>query len=244
LKFKAYALQFESAPCAFERNYSTLLALLNFCSPNSLVVIPEVAATGFCYERKEEAVRFSAKVFEELLSFSKGLSLTVVITGFEVINGKLFNSVKVFDRGREVLSRPKVKLFLPGGEGEHFTAGSLEELKVAETSVGVLAPVICFELRFYEVLKRLKELGGEVFPVPAQWGRARREHWEVLLKARAVELQRFFVGANGTGEMAGSSAIVDPWGRVLAQAKDSLGVIEGEVNLSVIAQVEKKLPLE
>jgi predicted amidohydrolase len=59
-----------------------------------------------------------------------------------------------------------------------------------------------------------------------------------------VELQRFFVGANGTGEMAGSSAIVDPWGRVLARAEDALGVIEGEVNLSVIAQVEKKLPLE
>ena len=243
-RFKAYALQFESSPCSFERNYSTLLTLLNFCAPNSLVVIPEVAATGFCYERKDEAVRFTEKVFSELLDFSRGLSLTVVITGFELINGKLFNSVKVFDRGREVLSRPKVKLFLPGGEGEHFSAGSLEELNVAETSVGVLAPVICFALRFYGVLKRLKELGGEVFTVPAQWGRARREHWEVLLRARPVEFQRFFVGANGSGkEMAGSSAIVDSWGRVIAQSKDGIAVIEGEVNLSLIEHVEKKLPL-
>jgi len=243
-RFKAYALQFESSPCSFERNYSTLLTLLNFCAPNSLVVIPEVAATGFCYERKDEAVRFSERVFSELLDFSKGLSLTVVITGFELINGKLFNSVKVFDRGREILSRPKVKLFLPGGEGEHFEAGSLEDLNVAETSVGVLAPVICFELRFHGVLNRLKELGGEVFTVPAQWGRARREHWEVLLRARATELQRFFAGANGSGkEMAGSSAIVDPWGRVIAQGKDGIAVIEGEVNLSLIEQVEKKLPL-
>jgi len=243
LKFKAYALQFESSPCSFEKNYSTLLTLLNFCSPNSLVVIPEVAATGFCYERKEEAVEFSERVFKELLEFSKGLNLTVVITGFELINGKLFNSVKVFDRGREALSRPKVKLFLPGGEGEHFTAGSLKDLKVAETSVGILAPVICFELRFFEILKRLKELGGEVFPVPAQWGRARREHWELLLRARAVELQRFFIGANGIGEMAGSSAVVEPWGRVLAQSRDGVGVIEAEVNLALIGQIEKKLPL-
>jgi len=243
LSFKAYALQFESSPCSFERNYSTLLTLLNFCSPNSLVVIPEVAATGFCYGRKLEAAEFSERVFGELREFSAGLSLTIVTTGLELVNGTLFNVVKVFDRGKEVLSRPKVKLFLPGGEGEHFTAGTLEDLKVAETSLGVLAPIICFELRFYEVLKRLKELGGEVFPVPAQWGRARREHWEILLRARAVELQRFFVGANGTGEMAGSSAVIDPWGRILAEACDSLGVISADIDLARIKQVESKLPL-
>ncbi|WP_457677701.1 nitrilase-related carbon-nitrogen hydrolase [Thermovibrio sp.] len=244
MKFKAYALQFESLKCEFQKNYSTLLTLLNFCKPNSLVVAPEVAATGFCYDKKKEAVKFSEKVFKELLDFSKGLSITVVITGYEEVNGKLFNSVKVFDRGRELLSRPKVKLFKPGGEGEHFKEGSMEDLKVVETSVGVLAPVICFELRFWEVLKRLKEMGGEVFTVPAQWGRARREHWETILRARAIELQRFFIGANGSGkEMAGSSAIVDPWGRVIAQAKDGTSLIEGEVNLPLIEQVEKKLPL-
>ncbi len=243
LRFKAYVLQFESQPCSFSKNYSTLLTLLNLCSPNSLVVVPEVAVTGFCYQEKEEAVKFSEKVFSELLSFSEGLSLTIVITGFEKINGKIFNTVKVFDRGREVLSRPKVKLFLPGGEGEHFSAGSFESVKVVETSVGVLAPVICFELRFYEIIKRLKEQGGEVFTVPAQWGRARRDHWETLIKARAIEFQRFFIGANGSGQMAGSSKIVDPWGRVISECKDGTAVIEGEVDLSLIKQVERKLPL-
>ncbi len=244
MKFKACALQFESTPCSFERNYSTLLTLLNLCPPKTLVVVPEVAATGFCYEKKEEAVDFSEKVFKDLLEFSKGLSLTIVVTGFEVINGKLFNSVKVFEEGRELLSRPKVKLFLPGGEGEHFTPGSIEDLKVAQTRFGVIAPVICFELRFYSVLGRLKELGGEVFTVAAQWGKARKEHWKVLLRARAIELQRFFIGANGSGsQMAGSSAIVDPWGRVISEGGDGVGIVEGEVNLSLIAQVEKKLPL-
>ncbi|WP_456456024.1 nitrilase-related carbon-nitrogen hydrolase [Thermovibrio sp.] len=243
--FKAYALQFESKPCSFSTNYSTLLSLLNFVEENSLVVIPEVAATGFCYSSLKEAVSFSEKVFKELLDFSKALSLTVVLTGLELVNGKLFNSVKVFDRGRELLSRGKVKLFRPGGEEEFFERGNLEEVKAVETSLGVvIAPLICFELRFCEVLTALKEQGGEVFTVSAQWGRARKEHWECLIKSRAIEFQRFFVGANGNGrEMAGGSTIVDPWGRVLAYGGDALGVIEGEISPSVIVQVERKLPL-
>ncbi|WP_457755166.1 nitrilase-related carbon-nitrogen hydrolase [Thermovibrio ammonificans] len=244
MKFSCYAVQFESLPCRFEANYSKLLTFLNFCEKGSLVVFPEVAATAFCYEEIERAVKFSERVFEELQNFSKGLELTVVITGYEQINGKLFNSVKVLDRGREVLSRPKVKLFKPGREHLFFTEGRLSEVQVAQTSLGVLAPVICFELRFYEVLSRLKELGGEVFTVPAQWGRARREHWSCLLRARAIELQRFFVGANGTGkEMGGCSAVIDPWGRILAECKDAEGLIRAEVDTTVIEQVERKLPL-
>jgi len=243
--FKAYALQFESKPCSFNLNYSTLLSLLNFVEKGSLVVVPEVAATGFCYSNLKEAVSFSEKVFGELLDFSKGLSLTVVLTGFELINGKLFNSVKVFDRGRELLSRGKVKLFRPGGEEEFFERGDLRSLKVVETSLGVvIAPLICFELRFSEVLTSLKEQGGELFTVSAQWGRARKEHWECLIRSRAIEYQRFFVGANGSGkEMAGSSMIVDPWGRVISYGGDALGIVEGKISPSVIAQVEAKLPL-
>ena len=242
--FKAYAVQFETAECDFEWNYSRFLSLLNFCERNSLVVAPEVFSTGFCYGKVDEAIEFSERVCKELLEFSRGLEVTLVFTAFERVNGKLFNCVKVFDRGKEVLSRPKIKLFPLTGEVDYFTAGSLEDLKIAETSLGVLAPVICFEMRFYPVLERLKVLGGEVFTVSAQWGRGRKFHWEIFVKTRAVEFQRFFVAANGTGkEMAGSSLIVDPWGRVLSEAGDSEGVISGVVDTAVVFQVERKLPL-
>ncbi len=225
-------------------NYSRFLSFFNFCEKNSLVVAPEVFPTGFCYEKVDEAVKFSERVCRELLDFSKGLGVTLIFTVFERVNGKLFNCVKVFDRGKEVLSRPKVRLFPLTGETDHFAAGSFEDLKVAETSLGVLAPVICFEMRFYGILEKLKALGGEVFTVSAQWGRGRKFHWELFVKTRAVEFQRFFVAANGVGkEMAGSSLIVDPWGRVLSEAGDSEGVISGVIDTLVISQVERKLPL-
>lgn len=243
--FKAYALQFETVECEFERNYSRFLSLLNFCEKNSLVVAPEVFPTGFCYQKVDEEVVFSERVCREVLDFSKGLEIVLVFSVFERVNGKLFNSVKVFDSGKEILSRPKIKLFPPTGETDYFIPGNFDDLKVAETSLGVVAPVVCFEMRFYPILERLKRFGGEVFTVSAQWGRARKFHWELFNRTRAVELQRFFVSSNGTGKsMAGSSVIVDPWGRVISEGGDAEGVISGTVDLKVIDQVEKKLPLD
>jgi len=131
--FKTYALQFETLPCQFERNYSKFLSLLNLCDRDSLVVVPEVFPTGFCYERVEESVKFSEKILDDLKGFSEGLKLTLVFSIFEKVNGKLFNSVKVLEKGRELLSRPKVKLFKPTGENDYFSEGSLEDLKVVET---------------------------------------------------------------------------------------------------------------
>ncbi len=241
--FKAYALQFETVECDFEGNYNRFLTLFNFCSKNSLVVLPEVFPTGFCYSDIAGAVRFSKKVVEDIISFSKGLELVVVFSVMEMVNGKLYNSVKVIDSGREVFSRPKVKLFPLTGEAEHFTAGNFDDLKVAETSLCRVAPVVCFELRFSEIFSILKSKGAEVFAVVAQWGRARREHWKVLNVARAIEFQRFVISANGTGEMAGSSVIVDPWGRTLVEGGTGIGLISADVDLLRILKVEQKLPL-
>ena len=242
--FKAFAIQFETVNGEFERNYARFLTLFNFCERESLVVAPEVFPTGFFYQDMDSASKFSEKVTEDIVKFSEGMSLTVVFTVIEKINGKFFNSIKVIDRGKEVLSRPKVKLFPLTGETEQFFAGDIGDLRVAETSCGIIAPVVCFELRYPEILKLLKEMGAQVFAVSAQWGRARKEHWKVLTVARALENQRFLVASNGTGEMAGNSLIVDPWGRILAQGGEAEGIITGNINLSVIEQVERKLPIK
>jgi predicted amidohydrolase len=242
--FKAYALQLPYRECQFERSYTEALTFINLAKEGSLLVLPELFSTGFCYRKIEEAVSFSRRLCEELTDFSRGLRGCFVFTVLERVNGKLFNLVKVVAEGKELLSRPKVKLFTLTGEGDYFTPGTYQELQVVESKWGTIAPVICFELRFFEVLERLKKIGGEVFTVSAQWGRARREHWKLFTRCRAVELQRFLVSSNGTGkEMAGGSVIVDPWGRVLGEMGDGVGLVGGEINLPTIAQVERKLPL-
>lgn len=242
--FRAFSLQFETVPGAFERNYSRFLTFLNFVQGNSLILLPEVFLTGFYYDDLKSCAAFSRGVLDDILKFSEGLKTALVYTAVEEVNGKFFNCIHVVEEGRLLFSRPKVALFSPNGEDSYFSPGSVDDLKVVETGFGVIAPVICFELRFSEYLLKLFREGAQVFAVSAQWGKARRKHWEVLNIARAVEFQRFLVSSNGTGEMAGFSMVVDPWGRVLSRAGDGEGVISSDVNLSIISQVERKLPMK
>ncbi len=244
MKFKTYSIQFEVIDGAFERNYIRFLTLLNLCEKNSLIVAPELFLTGFYYKDLKSAASFSKRVFDELLKFSKGLKLTLIYTTITQVNGKFFNCIQVIEDGELLLSRPKIKLFRPNRETDYFNAGDWKDLKVARTKFGTLAPIICFELRFSEIFQKLKRDGAQLFAISAQWGRARKAHWEVLCSSRAIEFQRFLISSNATGKMAGSSSIVDPWGRTISSISDGEGVIFGEIELSRIEQVERKLPME
>ncbi|OMH40701.1 nitrilase-related carbon-nitrogen hydrolase [Desulfurobacterium indicum] len=241
---KAFAIQFETVAGQYERNWNRALTFLNFSSPFSLVVFPEVFLTGFDYENLDRAAEFSYSVFDSLRMFSESFSSVFVFTILEKVNGTFYNVVKVVDKGKEVLSRAKIKLFSPFDEDKYFSSGEIsEDLKLVETSCGVIAPFICFELRFPELFLYLRQEGAQIFTVSAQWGKARREHWKTLLRARAIENQRFVVASNGVGEMAGFSVIVDPWGRIISEAGDGESLIHGDINLAVISQVETKLPM-
>jgi predicted amidohydrolase len=243
MKFKACVLQFEVKEGDFESNYRRFLKLQQMCDSASLIVAPELFLTGFFYRDMNSAFSFSKTVLNEISKLSKERSLTLVFSVVEKVNSKFFNCVKVLDRGKEVLSRPKVKLFLPTKEHEYFAQGSMEDVKIAPTSCGNLAPVVCFELRFSEIFVRLKRQGAQVYTLCAQWGRARKEHWKLLTAARAVETQRFVVASNATGTMAGNSVIVDPWGRVLKSCADAEGIAMCEVDTDFINTVERKLPM-
>jgi len=132
-------------------------------------------------------------------------------------------------------------------ESEHETAG--EEIVVSETDDGVgLGMSICYDLRFPELYRILALRGARVLLVPAAFTLATtRDHWQALLRARAIENQSFVVAANQIGEFVpgragGRSMIVDPWGVVIAQAQDSVGVIVAELDLARLAQIRASLP--
>ena len=110
---------------------------------------------------------------------------------------------------------------------------------LSESAGGVeLGLSICYDLRFPELYRILAVRGALVFPLPAAFTLATtRDHWETLLRARAIENQAFVIAANQIGEhpggsrSGGRSMIVDPWGIVLAQAPDAPGHIVAELDL-------------
>ena len=115
---------------------------------------------------------------------------------------------------------------------------------LSQTADGVeLGLSICYDLRFPELYRILAVRGARVFPLPAAFTLATtRDHWETLLRARAIENQAFVIAANQIGEhpggnrSGGRSMIVDPWGIVLAQAPDGEGHIVAELDLQRLAR--------
>ena len=133
-------------------------------------------------------------------------------------------------------------------ESEHEDPG--EELVVSATADGVeLGLSICYDVRFPELYRILAIRGARVFTIPSAFTvPATRDHWEVLLRARAIEDQAFVVAANQIGEhgdglrSGGRSMIVDPWGIVLAHAPDRECHVVADLDLEAQARIRRELP--
>ncbi|HVL31653.1 MAG TPA: carbon-nitrogen hydrolase family protein [Solirubrobacteraceae bacterium] len=133
-------------------------------------------------------------------------------------------------------------------ESEHEDAG--DELAVSAAAGGVeLGLSICYDIRFPELYRILAIRGARVFTVPSAFTvPTTRDHWEVLLRARAIEDQAFVVAANQVGEhepglrSGGRSMIVDPWGIVLAVAPDRECHIVADLDLDAQERIRRELP--
>jgi predicted amidohydrolase len=133
-------------------------------------------------------------------------------------------------------------------ESDHEQPG--DEIVLTQTADGTpVGLTVCYDLRFPELFRILAVRGARVLTVPAAFTLATtREHWEVLLRARAIEDQCFVVAANQIGEHApgirsgGRSMIVDPWGVVLAQAPDTETFITAELDFERLAEIRRSVP--
>src|SRR5688572_21722149 len=169
---------------------------------------------------------------------------------------KLANRTFVIDPAGAVRARyDKIHLFdvdLPTGESwrESAVYRPGEGAVVVEgTPVGRLGLAICYDLRFPALFSRLAEAGAETVAVPAAFtvptGRA---HWEVLLRARAIEAEAFVIAAAQSGNHAdgratyGHSLVASPWGEVLLDMGEDVGVGFADIELSQVAEVRQRIP--
>jgi len=124
---------------------------------------------------------------------------------------------------------------------------------VAATPLGRLGLSVCYDLRFGNLYRRLVAEGAEILCVPAAFTLTTgRDHWEPLLRARAIECQCFVLapaqygrhGDPGLRESFGHAMIVDPWGHVLAMAPDGPGLALAEIDLDLVARIRRAIPVQ
>lgn len=203
------------------------------------------------YERVAESIpgpttqRFGALAKELGVTLHLGSMLEV-----SSVAGKFFNTSVLLDRSGEVTARyRKAHLFdidVPGGvvfkESDAIERG--EELVVAECPGFRLGMTICFDLRFPEMYRAITLKGANVVAIPSAFNATTgRAHWEVLVRARAIENHVFVVAAAQAGTTAegiatfGHSMIVGPWGEVLAQSlSHAEDVLVTTLNLDQVAR--------
>ena len=171
-------------------------------------------------------------------------------------DGKFANRGFVIDSGGEIrASYDKIHLFdvdLPTGESWRESAvyrGGTDAVVVDGTPVGKLGLTICYDLRFPALFERLSEAGAQVISVPAAFTVPTGEaHWEVLLRARAIEAGVFVVAAAQVGrhedgrQTYGHSLLVDPWGEILLDMGEQVGLGFADIDLGRIAEVRGRVP--
>ena len=171
-------------------------------------------------------------------------------------SGKFANRGFVIDSGGEIrASYDKIHLFdvdLPTGESwreSKVYSGGSDAVIVDGTPVGKLGLTICYDLRFPALFQSLTDAGAQLVSVPAAFtvptGKA---HWEILLRARAIEAGVFVVAAAQCGrhedgrETYGHSLLVDPWGTILLDMGDQVGVAFSEIDLAKVDEVRGRIP--
>jgi len=120
-KKELVALQFPFFEEDYRQNLQTLTRLVEKAPEGAVVTAPELCLTNFSFDKMEEAAAFTEEVKERLLKLSETKTLTLTMT--EKIDGKFYNSAKIFHNGEEVYSQPKAKLFSFGDEDKYFTPG-------------------------------------------------------------------------------------------------------------------------
>lgn len=211
----------------------------------NLAVLPEMWSSGFAYRDLNRLALRTAGIVDELLALSRELKLVIVGSMPEPNGDKVFNTVCVADNGALAGVYRKIHLFSLLGEDLAFSGG--DSWLLADTSIGKVGVIICYDLRFPELSRRLAIEGAGVICVPAQWPKPRQEHWRTLLRARAIENQLFVVACNACGmigklEFFGMSMIVDPKGEVLGEAGADEGEIIAPLDLQAMSDWRRQIP--
>lgn len=215
-----------------------------------VLVLPETWNTGFF--PKTGLAELSSHDLAEVKEHIGGLAMeyNVNIVAGSVSNlrgGKIFNTAAVFDRkGACIAEYDKTHLFTPMGEdgfytrGDHLCVFSLDGIKC-----GV---IICYDLRFPELTRRLSLDGIGMLFVVSQWPEERIAHLRCLTAARAIENQIFVVNCNSCSSAdgtvyGGTSAVIDPLGRTLALAGKKEEILSAECHTNLTEKIRDSIPV-
>ncbi|MCL1050080.1 carbon-nitrogen hydrolase family protein [Shewanella abyssi] len=228
-----------------------------------LVVLPECCLLfgGQESQQLEYATdEIHSQLKQDLAALASQYSVVLVAGSIPILaeDGRIYNRCYVFDTDGSTLGHyDKLHLFdveVADGtkqyrESDAFCPG--KHITVVDTPFGKLGLAICYDIRFADLFRALREAGAEIITLPAAFTKVTGEaHWQVLLQARAIETQCFVLAAaqwgvhnDGGRETWGQSMIVGPWGDIVAQKPTGTGWLSAELNMCDLHAIRTKMPI-
>lgn len=248
-KFKVSLLQMNIVSGAVEHNLRVAMSLMEkaLAEKPQVIVLPEMWSTDFLKISERKLAESTKLVLRKLKDFSAKNKVYILGSLPELEKNKLFNTFFITSPEGEIVGKyRKNNLFKLTAEHLAYAAG--KDSLVLATPFGKWGAAICFDIRFPGFIHELAKKDTEILFVSAQWPIDRKEHWETLLRARAIENQMYVVGVNRVGksnglEYPGTSLVFDPWGDILAEGSTGEEIITCQLDLNKIKEVRKKLPM-
>jgi len=252
-KLRISLLQMDIAIGEPERNFAKLESMLeqavNTAEKPDVVVFPEMWNTGYALDRIHELADVQGERTREYLSlFSRKHQVNII--GGSIAEKKedaILNTIYAFDRtGNVAADYSKIHLFRLMDEEKYLTAG--ERLGRFELDGIQSGMMICYDIRFPELSRKLALDGAKLLFVPAEWPHPRLHHWRTLLMARAIENQMYVVscnrvGTSGTTSFFGHSMVIDPWGEAIAEGGEEETILTATVDLDNVDKVRRTIPI-
>jgi predicted amidohydrolase len=240
--------QFSIKPGEVQHNCDTVERMLSELAARDcrLAVLPEMWSCSFPYPVLRDMAEKTPAILDRMRTAARDKRLVIAGSLPEARDGTIFNTSYLIDSTGEIAGKyRKVHLFSLYNEQRHFGGGRSAE--VFSTSIGKIGLMICYDLRFPELARKLAIEGAEIICVSSLWPLVRIDHWSLLLRARAVENQLFIIGCNGCGAekkitWGGASAIISPMGSALAEAGPGEQSILAVLDEREIIEFRKTIP--
>jgi deaminated glutathione amidase len=262
--FIAAAIQLNSQPDSLKSIDMVKTAVREAVSRGAeFLALPEnFAFMGDEIEKHRQAETIEEAVLKAIPELCRKYGITIMAGGYPVRakSGKVYNRAIIVNSDGEITARyDKIHLFdVDLSEDETYRESDTVEAGNPEPVVSGIqirdevvqaALSICYDIRFPELYRRLAGLGAELVCIPAAFTRPTgNAHWETLLRARAIENSCYVIAPAQTGihgekrKTHGHSMIIDPWGRILADAGTKPGMALAKIDTGFIRDVRRKLP--
>jgi len=215
---------------------------------SDLVVLPEMFPCGFVYRSLDHIAKKSVEVLDWMSEVARCYRLGLAGSLPTLIGNGIANTMVFMDKSGDVLAGyDKIHLFPATGEDKYFAPGNRTVVLSWEgITIGL---VICFDLRFPEMARRLCEEGVQMVAVSAQWPLERVDHFRDLVRVRAMENQIFVAACNSCGEddegmvLGGESMVAGPSGEIHGALGIEEGVLSLKISLDEVEKIRERFPV-